>query len=57
MDPANSTTPAVMEFIERFKDEQKTLDVQFNPFIRESIPLVVINVKVNIRWELDPILG
>jgi hypothetical protein len=37
---------SVMEFMEHFKDDQEMLDGQFNPFIRESTPPVVINVKV-----------
>jgi hypothetical protein len=53
IDPWNSTTPAVMEFIEHFKNDQEMLDGQFNPFIRESTPPVVINVKVKTHenWE------
>jgi hypothetical protein len=53
IDPANSTTESVMEFMEHFKDDQEMLDGQFNPFIRESTPPVVINVKVKTHenWE------
>jgi hypothetical protein len=46
IDPWNSTTEAVVEFIEHFKNDQEMLDGQFNPFIRESTPPVVINIKV-----------
>jgi len=51
IDPWNSSTPAVMEFIEHFKDDQEMLDGQFNPFIRESTPPVVINIKVKTHEE------
>jgi hypothetical protein len=42
-----------MEFVEHFKNDQEMLDGQFNPFIRESTPPVVINVKVKTHenWE------
>jgi hypothetical protein len=53
IDPANSTTQSVTEFMEHFKNNQEMLDGQFNPFIRESTPPVVINIKVKTHenWE------
>ncbi len=51
IDPWNSSTPAVIEFRDHFKNDQDMMDSQFNPFIRESTPPMVINIKVKTHEE------
>ena len=53
MDPVNSSTPSVLQYVARYGDNQSMMDSQFNPFIRENNPPVVLNVKIKKHeiWE------
>jgi hypothetical protein len=44
--PVNSSTLLVLDFKNHFSNNQEMLDGQFNPFIKESTPPVVINIKI-----------
>ena len=46
LDPVNSTTDSVQDYVAIYGDNQTMMDTQFNPFIRENNPPVVINVKI-----------
>jgi beta propeller repeat protein len=52
MDPVNSTTMSVEDFVEIYGDNQTMMDSQFNPFIRESTPPIVLNIAItkHERW-------
>ncbi len=46
MDPVNSTTDSVRDYVAIYGDNQSMMDSQFNPFIRENSPPVILNVKI-----------
>ncbi len=52
MDPVSSTTMSVEDFVEIYGDNQSMMDSQFNPFIRESLPPIVLNIAItkHERW-------
>jgi hypothetical protein len=52
MDPVNSTTMSIEDFVEIYGDNQTMMDSQFNPFLRESLPPIVINIAItkHERW-------
>ncbi|TET91874.1 MAG: hypothetical protein E3J35_01055 [Methanomassiliicoccales archaeon] len=46
MDPVNSSTPSILDYVAIYGDNQSMMDSQFNPFIRENSPPVILNVKI-----------
>jgi hypothetical protein len=46
IDPRNSTTESVMDYVEEYGDNQTAMDSQFNAFLRENVPPEIFNVKI-----------
>jgi len=46
MDPVNSKTDSVQDYVAIYGNNQSMMDSQFNPFIRENSPPVILNVKI-----------
>lgn len=51
LDPTNSLTPSVLDFVELYGDNTTMMDSQFNPFIRENVPPIVLNIKIE-KYEI-----
>ncbi|MHA1949138.1 MAG: CARDB domain-containing protein [Candidatus Thorarchaeota archaeon] len=46
IDPKNSLTDSVVDYVNEFGDNQTAMDSQFNALVRENVPPAVFNVKI-----------
>jgi hypothetical protein len=49
IDPKNSTTESVVDYVDEYGDNQTAMDSQFNAFLRENVPPEISNVKIKTK--------